>query len=226
MAKRSTVTSAAPSSFTAGLAAINQPLNSEALSRVYAAVTAGNPGYAFVTQAEGEGLLAHGLITINGDITDGNGGVAAITSAEGNKLAQEHIDSDKAAETAAWKFEIDDNVPLVNKRGGGGGGKRERIYNFDALNIGQSFHLPATAEMPKPNRSIASAVSNATAEYAVEVKDSNGAVVMEAFERKSKAGEVLERGVRPKLQNTRVFTVRAVDASDPRGPGARVYRTA
>ena len=200
-------------------------LNSEVLARVYNATKAG--GYDFVTQAEGAGLLAAGLITINTEIANGTGGYAAKTTSHGNEVAGEHEADDASATASASKFEIDDNVPLANKKTGGGGGKRaprESIYPFDQLAVGQSFHIKATEKMPKPNRTIASAVSIAIAKHSVPVLDANGVAVTETFTRKNKAGEVLETGTRPKMQPTRVFTTRAVDDSDPRGAGARVYR--
>lgn len=222
MAKKGSTTMATAAAATAAAPAA---LNIVALQRVNAATLAG--GHDFVTQSEGEALVTAGLITINPEIVNTNGGVAAITTDAGKALVAEQSDDSAQANAAAKsKFEIDDNVPLAQKRGGGGGGSRESIYPFDALNVGQSFHLPATEAMPKPNRTIASAVSQATAKYAVEVKDANGAVVMEAFERKDKAGNVIETGNRPKMQNTRVFTIRAVGSEDPRGVGARIYRTA
>jgi len=224
MAKKPNTAATAPAADNSGSATLNVTV----LHRIAAAVAAGNPGYDFVTQAEGEGLVAAGLIELNPAITNEAGGVAAITTEAGAKLVAEQAADDTAANTAAKaKFEIDDNVPLAAKKGGGGGGgTRESIYPFDSLNVGQSFHLPVTKDMPKPNRTIASAVSLATAKHSIEVKDEAGNVVMEDFERKNKAGEVVETGKRPKMQATRVFTIRAVDATDPRGPGARVYRTA
>ena len=203
------------------------PISTEVLARVYKATVSGGQGYDFVTEAEGAGLVAAGLIEINQAITDGDK-VAAITTEAGAKLAQEHAANDTAAvEEVKAKFEIDDNVPLAPKRRGGNTGTREAIYPFDALNVNQSFHVPVSDKMPKPARSLASAVSAATAKYAVQITDpTTGAVVMEPFERKDKDGNVVESGSRPKMQPTRVFTVRAVDATDPRGPGARIYRTA
>lgn len=226
MAPRKTA-AATPATSAATPADNSTALNVTVLHRVAAAVAAGNPGYDFVTQDEGASLVGAGLIDINPEITNGNGGVAAILTEAGAKLVAEQSADDNTAKAAAAKFEIDSDVPLAPKKGGGGGGQtRESIYPFDALQVGQSFHLPVTSAMPKPNRTIASAVSLAMAKHAVEVLDEAGQKVMEPFERKNKAGEVIERGSRPKTQNTRVFTIRAVDASDPRGAGARVYRTA
>lgn len=207
-------------------AASTSAISSEVLARIYKATTAGGVGYDFVTEAEGKGLVDAGLIEINPTITNGDR-VAAITTEAGAKLAQEHAGNDKAAEAEAKaKFEIDDNVPLAPKRRGGNTNSREAVYPFDALNVNQSFHVPVSEKMPKPARSLASAVSAATAKWAVEAKDDQGNTVMEPFERKDKDGNVVESGTRPKMLPTRVFTVRAVDASDPRGPGARIYRTA
>ena len=83
-------------------------------------------------------------------------------------------------------FEIDDNVPVPTVRRASGGS----IYPFDALAVGQSFHVPVSEGKPNPAKSLASTVSAAT-------KRSNGA---------------------------KKFIVRSVDASDPKGPGARIFR--
>ena len=89
----------------------------------------------------------------------------------------------------ASEFALDDGVAVPPlKRGGRGGAKR---YPFDTMAIGQSFHIPKTADNPKPSKRIASIVSLASKKLA------------------------------PK-----VFKVQAVDSTDKRGEGARVWRLA
>lgn len=239
MAKKSTVTAAA------NPAPVATPgLNAAALFKVVEASRSG--GTAYLSQSEGEGLFAAGLITINAAQVDPNDAnkVAAYPTEAGAKFYDENADApsgDNAAAgtdaKAAPSFEIDDNVPLAEKRRGSVGQKRESIYPFDKLGVGQSFHVPVTAEMPKPNRTLGSAVSNATKSYTVEDLDANGGKQYDTINVpvKDAAGNVLKDAEgkevtkpeqRVRMKQTRVFTVRAVGADDPRGEGARVYRTA
>jgi hypothetical protein len=68
-------------------------------------------------------------------------------------------------------------------------------YPFDVMEVGQSFHVAPTEKNPSPSKSLASTVSSAKNRY----KDSAG-------------------------NPTRNFVIRTVDSSDPKGPGARVFR--
>lgn len=226
----------------AAAAAASAPLNAAALFKVVEASRSG--GVAYLSQEEGEGLLAAGFITVNANQPDPNNAskVAAYPTAEGAKFYDENGGNESAqpeANTSTGKtaFEIDDDVPLAEKRRGSLGQKRESIYPFDKLGVGQSFHVPVTADMPKPNRTLGSAVSNATKSYAVEDLDANGNKQYETVNVPVKGadGKIVKNPdgtdqtkpeQRVKMKNTRVFTVRAVDANDPRGEGARVYRTA
>jgi len=76
------------------------------------------------------------------------------------------------------------------------GGRNRGVYPFDQLTVGQSFHVPASEAKPNPAKSLASTVSSAN-------------------KRNGKEG-----GSGAK------YEVRSVDASDPRGAGARVWRIA
>lgn len=235
MAKKTTPVAAG------AVAAVATPgLNAAALFKVVEASRSG--GVAYLSQSEGEGLFNAGLITINAAQQDPNDAskVAAYPTEAGAKFYDEN--NDNGGETAAGEgakaaaFEIDDNVPLAEKRRGSVGQKRESIYPFDKLGVGQSFHVPVSADMPKPNRTLGSAVSNATKSYAVEDLDANGAKQYDTVNvpNKDAAGNVIKNDdgtdqtraeQRVRMKNTRVFTVRAVGADDPRGEGARVYRT-
>lgn len=218
-------------------------LNAAALFKVVEASRSG--GVAYLSQSEGEGLFNAGFITINTAQPDPNDAskVAAYPTEAGAKFYDENNDTSGAAAGSegdgakAGGFEIDDNVPLAEKRRGSIGQKRESIYPFDKLGVGQSFHVPVSADMPKPNRTLGSAVSNATKSYAVEDLDANGAKQYDTVNVpvRDASGAVLKNPdnsdqtraeQRVKMKNTRVFTVRAVGADDPRGEGARVYRTA
>lgn len=223
MAKASTKTNTPAA---AGAAA--PALNAAALFKVVEASRSG--GVAFLSQAEGEGLLSAGFITINAAQTDPNDAskVAAYPTEAGAKFYDENGGEEEAGDEgkAAVSYEIDSDVPLATKRRGAIGTARESVYPFAKLDIGQSFHVPVSKDMPKPNRTLGSAVSNATKSFAVEDLDGNGQKQFYAHEIKDKDGNVTGTEQRVKMKNTRVFTVRAVGADDPRGEGARVYRTA
>lgn len=196
-------------------------LSAAVLFKVVEATKSG--GTAYVSQAEGEGLVNAGLIEVNPAMVDPNDGskVAARATEDGLKYAAENGGDDEpaASEPAKAKpsFTIRDDVPLAPRRGGGGGG-RESIYPFDALNVGQSFHVAKSADVENPARTMATAVSQAVRKHAVEdgfETDEHGNV------KKNKAGEDVI-----KWKPTKVFTVRQVGADDPDGEGARIYRTA
>lgn len=187
------------------------------LSNIVAATVAG--GFVYVAEAVAAPLVAAGYVETNAEMKDEAGNIAARSTDAGNAFinsgsqpaAAPAVSTEApAASSAKPTFEIEDNVPLPTiKRGGIGG----TTYPFDALNVGQSFHVAASEDKPNPAKSLASTVSSATARYAVEVKDANG-------------NTVLDDEGKPKMQNTRVFSVRTVGKDDPKGPGARVWRTA
>lgn len=199
-------------------AAASPSLSSTALFKVVEAHRAG--GVAYVSREEGEGLANAGLIEVNPAMADPNDAnkFAARPTDAGLKYADE-VGGEPASEPAKVKptFTIRDDVPLAPRRGGGGGG-RESIYPFDALNVGQSFHVAKTADNENPARTMATAVSQAVRKHALEdgfETDENGNVKL------NKAGEQVI-----KWKPTKVFTVRQVGADDPDGEGARIYRTA
>lgn len=138
-------------------------------------------------------LVAAGLVEVNPQMADSNGAYAArLTQAGIDYVAagvNQTADADAvSADPAAGKivFELDDDVqlPTAVKRG-----RSESRYPFETMNVGQSFHIPATAEKENPAREYASSISSAS------------------------------RRLEPKR-----FVIRAVDASDKRGAGARVFR--
>jgi hypothetical protein len=150
-------------------------------------------------------------------------------------------DAGKAAAAAAApkaSIAIDDGVPMPE-------GKRTRtaefVYPFDKLEkVGQSFHVPKTAENPDPGTRLSSSVSGARVRYSELVTDANGPV-MESYQvptyqlgadGKPVIGADGKRIVTGKATKTRQkrtepsrdFKVVTVDASDPRGEGARCFR--
>jgi hypothetical protein len=64
-------------------------------------------------------------------------------------------------------FVIEDNIPVPPKGVFGGGRK---LYPFDALAVGQSFFVPATAEKPTPHKSLGGSVQAANKRHAGQRK--------------------------------------------------------
>jgi len=133
-------------------------------------------------------------------------------------------------------YEIDNDVPMpaVGKRGGFGRGRAVQ-YPYEQLNVGDSFHIAATEKCPEPHKSRASLISLWNNKHAV----------MDGAEKLVKVSEyqVDEKGKRVRLNGhfvktgekmvtrkeksySKKFAIVAVDASDKRGAGARVYRVA
>lgn len=115
-----------------------------------------------------------GYVEVNETLSNENG-VAARLSPAGRDWADANVDfggtqegeegkapTSDAKELAKTSFEIDDNVAMPTTRAAGG---REGKYPFDKLNVGQSFHIPATDDTPKPNARYGSAVTSANKRF-------------------------------------------------------------
>lgn len=204
-----------------------QPVTARGAELMALISAAGDAGL-MLTQEEGLELVNNGYAQVDTSVADGN--TAKVTLTEAGQAALGASDN-----SGGSNFEIEDNVPIPQnsvRRGRTGG------YPFEQLQVNQSFHVPAKAD-EEPSAVAArlqSSVSGARARFAEEtgeqetytvktykrnpdgsfVKDENGKRVVESE----------TEGTRPKMRATRDFTVKAVDASDPKGPGARVWRTA
>lgn len=109
---------------------------------------------------------------------------------------------------ATGGFELESGIAVPAAHRGGHGATK---YPFDAMEVGQSFHVASTAERLKPARTLASVVSSATARYAKPAKD--GATRVNRNDKTV-----------PVMVNTRTFVIRSVDSTDPKGEGARIFR--
>lgn len=189
-------------------------------------------GGAYLTQDEGKEAVDAGNAIVNMDNAQGNTAFVTLTEAGKALLAD-------AASESKPVFEIDDYVPPMpeKKRRGKGGSK----YPFDALKVGQSFHVPVTANMPNPVSAIASSLTGARRKYEVPMLDANGKPVFETVTVKTYAKDTNGKRIkgadgkfvvsgetsisREKMVQTRDFQIFEADKADPRGPGARVVRT-
>jgi hypothetical protein len=177
------------------------------MGTIIAAMAVEATPYSMQTTKAVEGLLKDNLVEQNADIRDGDK-IATRATEAGIAAYNTQKDAENASSDGASAFEIDDGVPMPTARGGG---RTSTQYPFDRLEVGQSFHIAATTDKPNPAKSIASTVSAATKKFATPTGET----------KKSAKGNDI-----PVLNYTRKFSVKAVDANDPKGAGARVWRTA
>lgn len=190
-------------------------------------------GGMYLTQDEAGELVKDGYATVDTSNLQGETAFVTLTPAGAELIAPQ-----PAKEKPV--FEIDDDVPMPEapkKRGRNRGSK----YPFEKLEIGKSFHVPKTKEMPDPVSALASSLTGARRRYEVPVLDGAGKPVVESVKvkvyAKDKDGKRIKDAnnkfvvasetlvEKPKMQQTRDFTVIEVGADDPRGAGARVFRT-
>lgn len=222
------------------------------LVAIVAATNAGSFTYATIADATANGLLdaASPLVECNPTMTNPANpdevafratpaGIAFVGPVEapaeggeapaaGDPVVSTAGTDAPATETKAAapvNFEIDDNIPMPT-------GKRTRTgaskYPFDALEVGKSFHVPATADDENPAKTLASTVATANLRYATPKVNADGSPVLREGIKRHKdeaTGKVTTtREMVPEMDFSRKFVVRAVDATDPRGKGARVWR--
>lgn len=194
--------------------------NQKDLLSTIVAATQSPEGFTYISEAKAKPLVDRGLIELNASMKNDDGHMAARATAAGVDLIAGTVPEAKdepaptqvaaqgvaATAPATTSFAIDDDVPMavLSRRG------RSTLYPFDALEVGQSFHVPATAERPNPAKSLASTVSSANKRYAV--------IVPGATRVDRKGNEVAE------TEQTRRFRVIAAAPDDARGAGARVFR--
>lgn len=170
-------------------AVVEAPLNLDLLSQIVAA-TQGN-SFVYTAQADYEPLVAAGHVEINPGMVNETGSVATRATATGiqymadanNNAAtgstneQSVAGSDAAAGGAALSAAqpaaapagsgfVIASVPLPTRKSERAG--RSSSYPFDALEVGQSFFVPATEAKPNPRKSLASTVSSATRRFATK----------------------------------------------------------
>lgn len=196
-------------------------------SELMAMIDAAGDAGLMLTQDEGLDLVNNGYATVDTSVTDGNTAKVTLTDAGRAALG--------ASGNTATSFEIEDNIPIPTntaRRGRTGG------YPFEQLEIGQSFHVAAKdGEEPADVAArLQSSVSGARARFAEDTGEKE-TVTVKTYKKNEDGsfakGEDGKRIVeseepkeRPVTRLTRDFTVKPVDANDPKGAGARVWRVA
>lgn len=191
------------------------------LAEIVEATTDAARGFVYMTEKSVKVLVDAGYVECNKDITDGAGNIAvratkagleygtapAATEEEGTTT----MNTEATAATAAPRsFAIETGVAIPSIKRSGAAAS---IYPFDKLEVGQSFFVPATDEMPNPGKSLASTVSSASKRYATE----NG-----TREINRKVDGVMTKVTVPAYVYERKFVVRSVEENGVKG--ARVWR--
>lgn len=193
-----------------------QKLKRESLEGLPAivAATQSEIGYMFAPLENAEWLNKNGLVEFDVSITNEAGFIATRATTKGiEKVMSENVQVEAAAPVATGYVIEDIAVEVVSKRRGGG--RVGVSYPFDALQVGQSFVVPATEKKPNPVKSMASSITAANARYAVPVFEADGTTP------KMKTITVPRTGEKRDVQATqlvRKFTVVACEG------GARVGR--
>lgn len=153
-----------------------------------------------------------GYITVDVNDTDDCDDVAAMATESGmaicgyqktdettSKIEKEGetvVEETKTEETKQTEFELDFGIPMPPK--GHGGGKRAMKYPFE--------------ELPAPNE------DGAMASFHIAPIEGS---VEKAMRRASSSCT----NAKKRFGDERVFEIRKADENDPKGPGARVFRT-
>ncbi len=188
--------------------------------------SAGDDGL-MLTQDEGLDAVNSGYAVVDTSVTEGNTAKVTLTDAGRAALS--------ASGNSSTNYEIEDDVPMPTntvRRGRQGG------YPFENLNVGQSFHVAVKngESAAQVAARLQSSVSGARSRFAEKTGDMETVTVKE-FQRNEDGsfvkGEDGKRVVattrqeqREKTRATRDFSVKPVTADDPKGAGARVWRTA
>ena len=188
----------------------------ERLPEIVKATQASEAGYTMTDFLVSSPLIALELVEINKDITNEAGEYATRATQKGIELVMSNAPVETNAAAAAPVagkpvYVIEDNVALpAAKRTG----RSTSSYPFDALQIGQSFFIPASEKHPDPAKSLASTITGATARYD-EVSTTETVL--------TRKGNTV-----PKRTHTRKFVIKAVDDgapwNQPGVKGAGVWR--
>ena len=171
-------------------------------------------------------LIENCLVEQNEEMINDNGefatratqvGIASQNFVEQTAPAETTVEEPKPKRKVKMSFEIENIAVTPGKRGGG---TRTSQYPIDALEVGQSFFIPASEKHPEPEKSLASMLSGAMKKYDVADLD-------EAGVQKTKEITVPKTGEKrtiPAMKHTRKFTLVASEKDGVRG--ARIGRTA
>lgn len=185
------------------------------LAEIVEATTDAARGFVYMTEKSVKVLVDAGYAECNKEITDGAGNIAVRATKAGLEYGtapaateEEGTTTMNTEATAVRKFPIIKNIklPAISRAGAA-----KSDYDFDELETGDGFFVPATEKMPNPGKSLASTVSSASKRYATE----NG-----TREINRKVDGVMTKVTVPAYVYERKFVVRSVkDGADYGYPG-------
>ena len=213
------------------------PTDISLLATIVEATKAGSVLY--IPPVASSTLVTSGLVETNPAMSNADG-LATRATQKGLYYKMSDTSQTQAAPVAAAStvavpaMAIDKGMALPPiKRNSFGATKRAPAYPFADLEVGDNLHIAATGDA-KLARVLAAAVSNANSRYAVATSESEtvtqATYQVDAKGKREKVnGHFVKTGekqvTRPKMKHEREFTLRSVDATDPRGAGFRVFRT-
>lgn len=201
-------------------------------------------GFLELTEAEGAEIVTAGDAMVDPNQLTSDGLAAVRLTPQGQaKIAAATPQAAKAVKAQLKVSEgIDYDIPIPEAAERKHGRTGQSKFLFDELQVKGSFHVAATDESPDPLKSLQASLSLARAKYLVGKVDEAGEPVMETVTEKTydkdadgkikmdaeghrivlSTAQVQKQVMVP----SRVFVAASVDASDPKGKGARVWRTA
>jgi hypothetical protein len=203
-----------------------------ALLALIAASEVPAPGVLMLTQDEGKEAVDAGYAVVDTTVVDGN--TAAVSLTDAGRAALTVTEATPTGAAAAAGFEIEADVPLPSAAG-----RRARSggYPFDALQVNQSFHVPALEgkTLDESLATLSSSVAGARAKYAVQDGDKVADVTVKTYkkgedgkfikdEKNKRVVESETTESRPVMLTVRDFTAAKVTAADPKGEGIRIWR--
>lgn len=135
-------------------------LSTTLLAQAVAAAATANPAI-FSTEKEMKELLDLGLVEKNETITDGKGNIAF--RATPKALADGGAAVTAATAKPVFTIKTGVAIPKIARIGGGNGAGSK--YPVEALEPGQSFFIPAPADMKSPSKSFGSLVAAANKKH-------------------------------------------------------------
>lgn len=169
-------------------------------------------------------LVKEGLVEVNEEMINPNdaGQLATRATQKGVEKVMSEVQNNEVVAAAPSKpvYAILKGIAIPAAAPKKRGGRKESKYQFEAMEIGDSFFVPVSAEVPDPMKTMASTVVNANGRYAVPVFNEDGSPKMRTVKNKKAGTEREEQAT--KL--TRVFKVAEYELEGVKG--ALVYRDA
>jgi hypothetical protein len=195
-------------------------------------------GHLFVTQDEKMAAVTDGHAAIDKTLTPPGPGLTAIVLTEAGKAALANTPAAAAEKVAKILFDLDDDVERPSERAKRAA--RESKYPIETMGVGQSFHVPTTADMPDPVAAIASTLTAARLRHSVPAVNDDGSPKMETVEvttyardangkrYKGEGGKLVIASKLPVERQvmtvTRNWEIWAANDTDRKGVGARIRR--